>query len=146
MKSLVLLAALAFGFVSFSCKSTKMGKSNATTETGLNGSWELNYISGPKITFEGLYPNKKPALTFDTAKKQLSGNTGCNSLNGPFTISEKAISFKQPLAMTKMFCEGGGETTFIETLKQVDNYAISDDGKVLSLSKGNTALMRFERK
>jgi len=145
MKSLVLLAVLSFGLVSLSCKTSKMGKSKSKTETGLNGNWELNYISGPRIAFDGLYPNKKPTLTFDTSRNQLSGHTSCNTVNGPFTLSGNAISFKQPLSMTKMYCEGGGESTFIEALKQVDSYAISEDGKVLSFSKGDVATLRFER-
>jgi heat shock protein HslJ len=33
-----------------------------------NGAWELNYISGAKIAFEGLFPNKKPTIIFELAK------------------------------------------------------------------------------
>ncbi len=49
---------------------------NLENNTVLNGTWELNYISGRKITFEGLYPDKKPAISFDMSNKKFSGNTG----------------------------------------------------------------------
>ena len=31
----------------------------------LDGTWELNYVAGPRIAFNGLYPNNKPTITFD---------------------------------------------------------------------------------
>ena len=54
-------------------------KFNVVTNTnitiGLQGNWELNYISGKKIAFEGLYPDKRPQITFDVVKNQVNGNT-----------------------------------------------------------------------
>ncbi|HRP54558.1 META domain-containing protein [Agriterribacter sp.] len=47
----------------------------------LNGSWELDYISGPKIAFEGLYPGKKPFITFNLADSRATGNSSCNNFN-----------------------------------------------------------------
>src|SRR5690606_27494349 len=43
------------------------------TNAQLEGTWELDYISGPRIAFAGLYPNKKPILTFDMAEGRVSG-------------------------------------------------------------------------
>ena len=45
-----------------SCNASKAIKSNTNL---LQGSWELIYISGSKIAFEGLFPNKKPNIVFD---------------------------------------------------------------------------------
>ena len=35
--------------------------------------WELEYISGPRIAFEGLFPEKKPQITFDQETQKVSG-------------------------------------------------------------------------
>lgn len=39
-------------------------------EQALSGTWELDYISGPRIAFQGLYPNEKPSITFDLSTKK----------------------------------------------------------------------------
>ena len=82
----------------------------------LTGTWELNYITGTRIAFDGLYPNKKPTLKLDASAKTVSGNTSCNSFNGPLKVDGNKISFTDPMAMTRMMCPGEGENTFLETL------------------------------
>lgn len=136
-----IFSILVLSIVLIACKSTKTLSSNAS----LAGEWELNYISGPRIAFEGLYPNRKPGIRFSPeTKDQVSGNTSCNSFSGKVKLDGNTISFNEPLAMTKMFCEGGGETTFVEMLKKVNRYAVSGD--TLSFMIDDVAVMRFMRK
>lgn len=111
----------------------------------LNGMWELTYISGRRIAFEGLYPDKKPFIQFDRENKRVSGNTGCNSFTGRFEVSGSAISFPEPMAMTRMACPGEGEQAFTDMLKKVNAYAITD-GATLSFLIGDVAVMRFTKK
>ncbi|MBE7171755.1 MAG: META domain-containing protein [Williamsia sp.] len=111
----------------------------------LSGAWELNYISGRRIAFEGLYPNKKPFVQFDQDAGRVSGNTSCNSFAGPFKINGSSISFAEPLATTRMACPGEGEQAFLDMLKKVNGYAITD-GKVLTFLIGDVAVMRFAKK
>lgn len=113
--------------------------------TGLAGNWELNYITGPRITFEGLYPDKKPTIIFNLADSSASGNTGCNSYTVPVELKENNISFGEGLA-TLMACEGDGETVFFQTLRSVKTYKISDDGNSLEFIKDGVPVMRFSRK
>ena len=40
----------------------EFGAATASNANALNGNWELNYITGPRIAFDGLYPEKKPVL------------------------------------------------------------------------------------
>lgn len=108
----------------------------------INGPWELNFISGRKIAFEGLYPGIKPLIVFDVANKRISGNTGCNSFSGKLRINGNKIDFKEPMAMTKMFCEGEGEHAFTEILKKVTSYALNDSNELIFL-QDNTVVMRF---
>ncbi len=37
----------------------------ASDYSALPGTWELNYISGKRIAFEGLYPDKKPQISLN---------------------------------------------------------------------------------
>ncbi|MCF3107210.1 META domain-containing protein [Niabella sp. CC-SYL272] len=117
-----------------------------SAETGgsaLNGTWELNYISGSRIAFEGLYPRIRPTIVFNLPQTTANGNSSCNRYNISFTIDDHSIRFKEP-ASTKMFCEGTGEATFFNTLKTVNRYDIV--GNSLHLIMGDIAVMRFERK
>jgi heat shock protein HslJ len=115
----------------------------STAQQELNGTWELDYISGPKIAFEGLYPGKKPFITFNLADNKVTGNSSCNNFNAAFTIDGSNIRFNDP-ASTRMACPGAGEATFFKTLKTVTKYSIS--GNTLNLMMGDIAVMRFQKK
>lgn len=118
-------------------------KAPITQEASLNGAWELNYISGTKIAFEGLFPNKKPTIIFDLAKEEVNGNGGCNGYSCKVKIAGNAISFGDALS-TMMACEGNGEPVYFKTLKTVTAYSISDN--TLTMIMGDIAVMRFSRK
>lgn len=116
------------------------------TDTALlNGTWELNYITGPRIAFDGLYPDKKPTITFDVAGSKVTGNSSCNNFNGKLNVTGNKINFNDPMAMTRMMCQGQGESTFMETLKKVDTWSVTD-GKTLNLMMGDLSMMRFTKK
>lgn len=138
-KILVSLFVLSF----IACNSSKKAAGN--DPASLDGTWTLNYISGPRIAFEGLYPNKKPQIVFNSQDKRVSGNTGCNSFSGPLVVDGNKINFDQPMALTKMACPGEGEMVFLETLKKVNTWSVSD-GNTLNLIMGDVAVMRFSRK
>ena len=109
----------------------------------LSGTWELDYISGPRIAFDGLYPNRKPTMTFDATSSKVSGNSSCNNYNMTFKTSGNTINFG-PVMSTKMACEGNGEATFFSTLEKVNTYSISEN--TLTFIMGDIAIMRFQRK
>lgn len=113
-------------------------------DVSLTGTWELNYISGKRIAFEGLYPNKKPQLTFTESKTEVGGNTNCNSFGSKLTLDGNKINIAEPTAMTMMTCEGEGEKSFLDMLKKVNKYAIS--GTTLTFLIDDIAVMRFEKK
>lgn len=144
MKKLILFSAI-FCFIAISCANNKKLSGNNSAEESLNGTWELDYISGPRIAFNGLYPDKKPTLTFDTKNKKITGNTSCNSINGALILDGNKINFREPMAMTRMFCPGEGENVFVETLKKVNTYSISE-GNTLTFIMGDIAIMRFKKK
>lgn len=143
MKNVLLFILSAF--LLFSCTIFKCKKKDAVS--GLGGSWELNYITGPRIVFDGLYPDKKPTINFNIKENQVSGNTSCNSFTGKLNVTGNKIDFTQPMAMTKMMCmDGQGEQVFMDALQKITSYEITDDGKTLSLISDDVTSMRFTKK
>ena len=142
MKNKLVLFLSFIALLITACSTVKNTKSKDSLS---NATWELEYISGPRIAFEGLYPNKKPEITFNTATNEVSGTSSCNGYSAKYTANEKTISFGEPGPTTMMFCEGGGEKTFLQMIKKVDNYSIDNDGK-LNLNIGKVPMMRFKKK
>lgn len=126
-----------------SCNSTK---TTVKTSNTLDGAWQLNYISGPRISFDGLYPDKKPTIIFDLKENKISGNNSCNKYFGKLLVDGNKINFKDAkIGMTMMACQGLGEGTYMKTLEKIDSYSISEDGKILNFIMGDVAMMRFEK-
>ena len=127
-----------------SCNTLKNTVDASSDLSKLGGTWELNYISGPRIAFNGLYPGRKPEIAFDLTEKRVSGNSSCNSFSGKLNADDSSINFNDPMVMTKMACPGEGETVFFEMLKKVNKYAVSSD-TTLNFMMGDIAIMRFRK-
>ncbi|WP_029269969.1 META domain-containing protein [Flavobacterium sp. KJJ] len=141
MKNYVILFISVLALFFNSCTTMK---DTSKSDDLYNTSWELEYISGPRIAFEGLYPDKKPFIKFDKSKSQVFGNAGCNGYSAPFTLKGNSLTFGEQGPATMMFCEGGGEQTFLQMIKKIDSYAIDKDGK-LNLLMNNIPMMRFKK-
>jgi heat shock protein HslJ len=142
MKKIILaLAVLCVAFVS--CNSVKSVSSKTSS---IQGSWELNYITGPRIAFAGLFPDRKPTITFNLEETTVSGSNSCNSYSGKLYMDGNKISFKEPMMATKTFCPGEGENVYMNTLQKIDSYSVSEDGKTLSFKMGDIVMMRFNKK
>jgi len=104
-------------------------------------SWMLTEIAGPDGTMTT--PLTIPTLTFEDGAA--SGNASCNQYFGPYEIDGSSITFGQ-LASTQMFCGEPGvmdqEAAYLAALASVDTWSI--DGEALTLSSGDTALLRYE--
>lgn len=141
MKNYVLLFVSILALSFNSCTTMK-----DTTKTAdlYNTTWELEYISGPRIAFEGLYPDKKPFIKFDQSTSQVSGNASCNGYSAPYTLKGKSLTFGEQGATTMMYCEGGGEQTFLQMIQKINAYSIDKDGK-LNLLLNDIPMMRFKK-
>jgi len=126
------------------CNTVKNVVDASSDLSKLGGTWELDYISGPRIAFNGLYPGKKPLVAFDLQEKRVTGNSSCNSFSGKLVADDSSINFNEPMIMTKMACPGEGESIFLETLKKVNKYNVSGD-TVLNFMMGDIAIMRFHK-
>lgn len=145
MKKNILLSLLILPVILSGCSSKKPSEAkNSNSKTGFyDTTWQLEYISGPRIAFEGLYPETKPYISFTSTENQFGGNSSCNVYSGKFTLKGNIIHFDNPIK-TMMFCEGGGEETFLNMLGKVNKYTIDSEGKLVLLSD-DIPMMRFKK-
>lgn len=143
MKSFTLAAIIFCLFLACNNGKNTMAKEYKKSAK-LNGTWELNYISGPRIAFEGLYPGKKPRIKLEVTNQHISGNTGCNSFSGPLKIDGSKMDLTGPMILTKMFCPGEGENVFLETMKKINGWSLADD-TTLNFIMGDVPMMRFTK-
>jgi len=141
MKKYTLTVVSVLTLLFASCTASKETASAANL---YDTTWELEYISGPRIAFEGLYPNKKPQLTFNQTETKVYGNNGCNGYSAPYTLNGKTLTFGEAGPSTMMFCDGGGEQQFLKQIKLITSYSIDKDGK-LNLIQGDIPVMRFKK-
>ena len=139
MKITKIISILILAVITVSCSSTKKNMDDSL----YNATWELEYISGPKIAFSGLYPDKKPKITFDKASNKVDGTASCNGYSAEYTLSGNNISFGEPGPATKMYC-GEGEKIFLNSLQKVNKFKIDRDGK-LNLMMGDISILRFKK-
>lgn len=145
MKKIIpLFIILCSVFVS-GCGSSKTNadKSVESKSDIFDSAWELEYISGPRIAFDGLYPEKKPTIVFTADKNQYGGDSSCNVYSGTYTKKGNNIHFGDTVK-TMIFCEGGGEETFFKMLGKVNKLTFDSDGKLVLLTD-DTMIMRFKR-
>ncbi len=135
-QTLFLLAVLSLFIVS--CSTNMMGDSSKLKAN----SWELEYITGPRITFQGLFPGEKPMIMLNN-DGTVTGTSSCNPYNTKYTTTGKMINFEVPMVATTAYC-GDGEVVFLETMKQVNKYRITSDGK-LELLMNDVPMMRFKK-
>jgi len=120
------------------CGSTK----STGTESLYGPLWELEFLSGPRIAFEGLFPDRKPQISFEKGIGEVIGNSGCNGYRAPFELNGQNIQFGEPGPSTLMYC-GEGETHFRNIIRKVDGWRLTEDGK-LELLLGDIPMMRFK--
>ncbi|WP_289062615.1 META domain-containing protein [uncultured Zobellia sp.] len=138
MKTGISILFLTITLIFTSCSTTKKVADNALYGT----LWELEYLSGPRIAFQGLYPDRQPKITFMEDTGRVQGTNSCNGYSAPFAVKDNEISFGEPGPTTLMFC-GQGEKFFLNTIQKIDAYKIDEDGK-LALLMGGAAMMRFK--
>ncbi|MFC4097676.1 META domain-containing protein [Euzebyella saccharophila] len=139
MRTFVRILVLGFIISVISCASHSKNSSSALFES----QWELQYITGPRIAFNGLYPNKKPKISFDRATKIVQGNNSCNGYRADYSLDAFKISFGEPGPTTMMYC-GEGEKVFLNMMKKVNAYGFDTSGN-LELKMDEVVLMRFSK-
>ena len=113
--------------------------------TTLGGTWYLQPVLASDTA-----TGRIPFLRFETGNKtnktHVSGNTGCNNLNGEFWYSDKdsSLSFNEKFATTRMACTGYNEQAFLKSLLSTNHYRLKKG--MLILMSDQTELSRWTRK
>lgn len=119
-----LLMASAAVLVMASCSvSGKTGKSEAEY---LGGRWNVTELKGENM----IYGNTLPYVVMNIADSTVSGNAGCNMMNGRITLEgENGLSFG-PVATTRMMCpEADVETSLLAALDGVRAFEVARTGE-----------------
>jgi heat shock protein HslJ len=131
------------------CHSTsRSGKSQgdaASAENAITGKyWRLIELNGRPVTQAS--QQNEPRLTFREENLQMDGNGGCNSFRGNYELGEMGrIRFFGVVATQKACLHMETEKELFKVFDMADNYALSADGKILSLNRARMApLARFE--
>ena len=109
-----------------------------TDSANLAGEWYLQPVL-PSDTVTGHIPK----LSFDLAQKKFKGFTGCNEMNGRFSILANTLSFDKDISVTKIACEGFNEKDFIINLLRVTGYQIKNG--ILTLQINKTPVSKWVR-
>lgn len=105
----------------------------------LAGSWRLTRLDGTELPPEG----PSPTLTRDPVDGGISGNAGCNRFSGT-TALRGSLLVTGPLAVTRMFCQGGMELEArVLQLLEAGGWVRLEDG-TLVLRQGPEEVARFE--
>lgn len=98
----------------------------------LDGDWTVTWVAGKEI--DGV----KPQLVFDTAKRTVTGNDGCNSINGTFSFD--AGRLKAKTTSTRKACPNdAAKAASAEIANLFTNGA---EVVEVSLGKGHVVMMR----
>lgn len=116
MKKYLFLCLAVVGIAVFaSCKSQK---AVVASFSDLDGEWSVVELNGKKLD----QADSKQLIVIDVARKHLSGNAGCNRMNGniEYTDAQKNIIKFPQVATTRMACpDMQAEQEFLEALNKV---------------------------
>jgi len=145
------LLLLSLGVTMQSCKSTKanteankdmaqLGQMKPDRIPDISGTWLLKSLNG--TNGEDIFPEKMPAMNVDFSTGRINGNGGCNSYNGPFTLSGGIFSAPD-LAATMMMCPNANQEAQFFAMLAKPHEASIENGNILILSDNGKTVAEF---
>lgn len=133
MKKISIIAA---AIALCSCSATK------TTDTAvdLNGEWDIVTVDGNAV--DTTKTEFRPTLGFDTAKNNVFGCAGCNSINGKAKVdaAKQTITFSE-IGTTLMLCANMEyEQQILKALESVKGYKAGKGCVELTNGSGKAVL------
>ncbi len=110
-------------------------------EYRLHDIWLLETLNGKPVESKN-GKNKIPQLEINVSEKTFTGNGGCNNIFGSFTLDGQSIIFG-PAASTRMLCPDSIEPEFMNALKEINVWKISDNH--LYLMKDGNEIAVFKK-
>jgi len=103
--------------------------------------WILDFVEG--VDYHPTPDSKnRPIIEIHLEDNKVTGNTGCNSMNGQVKVNGNEILFSDIIA-TEKFCEKSIESEFLIALGMVNNYKI--EKLKLHLYRDNEELLIFQK-
>ena len=138
MKKISIIAA---AIALCSCSATK------TTDAAvdLNGEWDIVTIDGTAV--DTTKTEFRPTLGFDTAKNNVFGCAGCNSINGKAKVdaTKQTISFSE-IGKTLMLCaKMEYEEKIMKALESVKGYKAAGKGCVELTNGSGKAVLQLKK-
>ncbi len=118
-----------------------------TVLSALNGKWSIAQIYGI-VTGEIEKAETAPFLEFDTEKKTVHGNTGCNIVNGNIIQQNgKNASLKFDQLITTMMAGPGMEieTKVIAAMAEVRSFVIQDENTLFLLDENGERTLTLKK-
>jgi len=121
--------------------SNKEIKSDEPPKASLtNTYWKLTTLNDQAISFT---KNTKREAHIVFADGKIKGHSGCNRMNGFYTLDAQNISLtKNRMMLTRMFCQPSIETKFTQALKDMHHYQIKGE-KLELFNENNRIIARF---
>jgi heat shock protein HslJ len=130
------LLILILSIFIFSCSSGK-----EVTNPLINDIWILDFVEGVDYHPE---PDSKdrPMIEIHLKDNKVTGNTGCNNMNGKVKVNGNEIFFSD-IITTEKICEKSIEPEFLVALGMVNNYKI--EKLKLNLYRDKEILLVFQK-
>jgi len=136
MKGLNIITFVIITLVLVSCSS-----SNKAVDPLINDIWMLEFLKGAYYKPQ-TQTDQRPSIEIHLKDNKVTGNTGCNSMNGTVSVDEDQIRFSD-IVTTKKFCSRGIEPEFLIALGMVNNYKI--EKMELHLYQDDIEIMIFQK-
>lgn len=134
------LLLMVIALILSSCASKK-GLKDMDNVMRLDSKWQILELSGNIIKQQ--VNDKTPYLILDNKDNYYSVITGCNTLNGAFTLNNNRIEFSNGIS-TMMYCNDMSvEDGFKSILTKIKEYRM--DAEYLYLLDGNIVLAKLKR-
>lgn len=125
--------------------ATQKGVKN-TDPQALAGEWSIVSVDGQPVTST----EKVPFIGFNTAEKRVSGNSGCNLMNGSYEAQAGKITFGRMMSTMMMCPDMETERKVLKAVEEVKTYSIEnpkDKPAVLHLSNAEgKSIITLEKK
>lgn len=107
----------------------------------LDGEWTLLSMNG-EAALKNFDKGTIPTLNVDLSNNKVSGNSGCNTYNGGFSVNDDQLVVGKVM-LTRMSCpDMFYENEYIKALSDTSTIAELND-KVLKISKNGTPILEF---
>lgn len=132
--SVCLFIVLSLNLFIISCKTVK---NDNTGISDINGTWILKTLNGQVAA--DVFKGKIPVMNINMTENRISGNGGCNSYTGKFTL-DKGVFSAPNVAATMMMCVvENQEPQFFAMLAKQNNISLVNGTLILKNAGQNVA-------